>query len=266
MGNILKFTLLYVLLAAVAIGCAPVAPAREANSPTLAGLPDPTITPGVNEEVTAAPISSPTPPLSNSVYRGVVEGRNVLFTTSNLMQELYRESFSSHEYLGKIHCSGFDFHFSGLESPELLFTIVGNADWINVVCADGMAYISGIRMDDSRGDISFVYSVDPETGAYREVWTGMPGIVEQVWNNMIVISLLPCYRCSPTGPLRTIVVNAQTGAIKDLGEAGDVNILNDTVAYRRLAPLDVPCDPGEGCDGFYTDYRPAGEYLVETLP
>jgi hypothetical protein len=206
---------------------------------------------------------TPTPP-SNAVYFGTVEGKNVVFVTHDIEQALYEDYFSSYKNLGKIYCSGFDFNFNDLENPRLLFSIDNIDNWVNVICSDDKVYISGIRQEP--GDVGFVYVVYPETGDFQEVWTGMPGYVDGIWNNIIVIKLFPCYRCSPSPLLKTVIVNANTGVDKELGEVGDVRILSDSVAYRYLTPLDVPCDPGEGCDGFYTDYEPTGEFVVELLP
>jgi hypothetical protein len=207
-----------------------------------------------------------TPPPSNAVYIGTAQGKNVIFVTYALQQALYKDTFSSEEYLGKIYCGGFDFNFNDLEVPRLLFSIANIDNGISVICSDGNVYISGVRQEPGSGDVSFVVVVYPETGDFQEVWTGMPGYVDEIRNHIIVIKLLSCYRCSPSPLRKTVLVNANTGAEKELGEVGDVRILNSSVAYRYLAPLEVPCDPGEGCDGFYIDYEPIGEFLLEPLP
>jgi hypothetical protein len=212
--------------------------------------------------VTATPASPP----SNAVYIGTVQGKNVIFVTHDLEQALYKDYFSSDEYLGKIYCGGFDFNFNDLEDPRLLLSIANIDNWISVKCSDEIVYISGVRQDSGLGDVSFVYVVNPETGDLQEVWTGIPGYIDEIWNHIIVIKLLPCYRCSPSPLRKTVIVNANTGVERELGEVGDVRILNSSVAYRNLTPLQIPCDPGEGCDGFYTDYEPTGEFLFEPLP
>ncbi len=208
----------------------------------------------------------PSLPPSNAVYIGTVQGKSVLFVTHDLEQALYKEYFSSYEYLGKIYCGGFDFNLNDLENPRLLFSIANVDNWINVICSDGKVYVSGIRQEPDFRDVSFVYVVNPETGDFQEVWTGLPGYVDEIQNHIIVIKLLDCYHCSPSPLRKTVIVNANTGVEKELGEVGDVKILNSSVAYRYLTPLEVPCDPGEGCDGFYTDYEPTGEFHLETLP
>jgi hypothetical protein len=222
--------------------------------------------PGCGAPATPSAMATLNPPPSNAVYIGTAQGKNVIFVTHDLEQVLYKEYFSSDEYLGKIYCGGFDFNFNDLEDPRLLFSIANIDNWISVICSDEKVYISGVRQEPGFRDASFVYVVNPESGDFQEVWTGMPGYVDEIWNHMIVIKLLPCYRCSPSPLRKTVIVNANTHVEKELGEVGDVRILNSSVAYRYLTPLEVPCDPGEGCDGSYTDYEPTGEFLLEPLP
>ncbi len=224
-----------------------------------------TLVPPKDMATLVPPTATPSPP-SNAVYFGTVQGKNIIFVTHDKEQALYEGYFSSYKNLGKVYCGGFDFNFNDLENPRLLFSIDNIDNWISVICSDEKVFVSGVRQEPGYGDISFVYVVNPKTGGFLEVWTGAPGYVDEIWNNIIVIKLYPCYRCSPSPLRKTVLVNANTGAEKELGEVGDVRILNSSVAYRYLTPLEVPCDPGEGCDGFYPDYVPAGEFVLESLP
>ena len=87
-----------------------------------------------------------TPPPSNAVYIGTAQGKNVLFVTYALQQALYKDTFSSEEYLGKIYCGGFDFNFNDLEVPRLLFSIanidrIGTLDPFNRRCQYASLYL-----------------------------------------------------------------------------------------------------------------------------
>lgn len=97
--------------------------------------------------------------------------------------------------------------------------------------------------------------------------TDQPGYIDKIWDDYLLIELLPCTHCSPSPLRETIILNGITGAIKELGGGISESVVNNSVWHRHLSPIEVPCDPGEGCgDGFYTDYEPSGEYFSEPLP
>lgn len=220
-------------------------------------------------------VPTPDPPVSNSIYLGTVNEKKAIFVTSDRARADYEYYFSSYPYLGKLYFSGrsaFDFNFKDLADPQLVFSIPENIDQIKVAEEGGLFYISGIMQIADPGnpaDSLYICTLDPETGEYKEVFYAQPGYIDEIWYDYLVIKLWPCYRCSGSERSETtVLLNGITGAFKKLGEVGDIsfNWANNSVWYRQLTPIEVPCNPGEGCDGFYTDYEPSGEYFSEPLP
>jgi hypothetical protein len=269
--------LVFLFVTSLEVGCAPSTSfIQTAIVETQISLPvsTPSILPAAVVPVeTQAP--TPNPPVSNSLYIGTVNGEKAIFVTSDRARADYEYHFSSYPYLGKLYFSDgseFDFNFKDLVDPQLLLTIPENEDQFEVANSGSRVYISGIKHSaDSSSplDSLYVYFVDLETGAYREIWRGQPGFIDKIWDDYLLIELLPCTHCSPSLFREKIILNGITGSIKELGEVGDVSFTaeNNSVWYRHLTPIEVPCDPGEGCeDGFYTDYEPSGKYFSETLP
>lgn len=294
MKRYLQFVLLLAIISLIGVGCIPSSPTQQIELSNLTvTLDSPTSSP-VAENLTPLPLTSlpaaenltplpptsspvaenltPVPPISNAIYFGSVEDNNAIFVISNISRANYENYFPSYEYLGKLYfegSGGFDFNFRDIENPTLLFSIANNEDLIRVSFANGKAYVSGVKHEPDLNDVSFVYAVNLETGDSQEVWTGMPGYVDRVVGSIIIFKLYPCYHCGPGSLRKTIIINAKTGTDKELGEIGDVTISfeKNTVSYRNLIPLQVPCDSSEYCaDGFYLEYETAGEFLVETLP
>lgn len=271
--NFLRLISSFVVLFLMVAGCTPPTSAiQTAIAQTQQALPTRTLA------LTATSLPTPTqlpPPLTNSVYFGTAEGKNVIFVTESYQQNLFTTvGFESSPYLGSLYFEiGYQisvFNFLNLKDPQLLFSFPDLIQWWPVkydLDQGERKYLSGIITRNTFPKIlSFVYVVDLKTGDYQEIWTGEPAQLLFVYNEYLEISILSCYFCDRAPHPKTLIVNTVTGKTLELGEVGNVivDVDDKTVRFQYLAPVEVPCVEDIQCLG--VQYDPAGDVFVEILP
>lgn len=260
------------LVSNLLIGCAPSSTSiQTAIAQTQIALPTPTTT-------STVALPSPvfvSPPITNSVYFGKAEGKNVVYVTENHRQDLLKNlGFETSPYLGQLFYGvGYQsdiFNFKDLEIPQLLFTIPNLNQWHEIkynLDQPDRKYISGTS--NSPPDLeSFVYIVNMDTGEFQEIWKwiGFPAHIRYVHDKYLEIEVSWCYACDYYSPPTTIIVNTLSGKTLELGEVGNVSLDldNSTVSFQNLTPIEAVCEADTPCIG--TLYEPSGEIFVESLP
>lgn len=280
MTKLQRFGLIVIFMSIIFHGCSafPVSQSSTVHEPTIQQMHPSPGTTQVAVTITEAPLSNP--PKPDTVYSGQINGQKVLFYSSTRdFQKHYEKHSSSAEFYGEVYCGGYElslqhnlsaFEFNDLDNARLLLTIgengqstIGTID--SVIC----------RADETFLEISlwlenYIYRVDFQAGNTHLLYKSPTPInLEDEESGMLVITHYSCLDYYCAHPHTTTILNTLTQAQKDLGAVGDIFIINDRVAFRKLAQLDVPCDPNAPhCyeNGTFAAFFPVGEFFTESLP
>jgi len=281
---LLSTMLLCSLLAACSPGGAAATPDAQlvetSVAGTLAAMPGATSAPAPTATEAAQPTSEPvTNAVAGNLYIGTVEGQSAVFVPD-------ANNPASGALALADNSQRSPFNFSDLQDARLLSAAPNPAlQTVNFIfdSSHERLFISAAVPDaSSTFTDNAVYSVPLQTHMPQEVWRNKlspngsrygkyqgAATLVLAQGDYLVLSVAPCWGCEYATPSDSIVLNLKTAAEKNLGEIGNVSIDSaaGTVSYQLLAPVQVTCDPGPGCDnGYSTDYQPAGKSASEALP
>lgn len=234
-------------------------------------------------------------PQENVLYFDTYEGVEAIFFTNKQEQKYFEPGAieKTSPYIGSLlNANGVGtkpFDYKKLTNPRRITLNITSQiqaiDSLKLNNAKTMLYVS-INLEEKTSSqypdnlVNRVYQISLNNLSSKEIWSnevgsnkyagkGVAYIDQIVEDKFVSMKLGGCYACGGHTPTKTILMNIATKNEKYLDKVGDIqfNLKDNTFSYRKLSPVQEPCEPSPGCNnGQRTVMKPSGQVYTEQLP